>query len=105
AAALGHLEVEGAGQMQRLDVAHPCVGQLVVGPAPGHQNGDLVVAGALERPVVAGRQPLDHVEGIDSRFVRVSDLRHDVSALPIELEETHATARYRSSRYEPGTGY
>ncbi len=32
APALRHLEIEGAGQMQRLDVVHPGVGHLVVGP-------------------------------------------------------------------------
>ena len=82
AAALRHLEVEGAGQMQRLDVVHPGEGDLVVGPLAGDQDGDLVVAGALERPVVARRQALDHVERIDPGFVRVGDLGHAVSALP-----------------------
>ena len=82
AAAFGNLEVEGAGQMQRLDVAHPGVGDLVVGPLAGDQNGDLVVAGALERPVVHRRQAFHHVEGIDPGLVRVGDLAHDVSALP-----------------------
>ncbi len=82
AAALGNLEVEGAGQMQRLDVDHPGIGQLIFGPAAGHQNGDLVVAGAFERPVIAGRQALDHVERIEAMVVAVDRKGHDVSALP-----------------------
>ena len=64
AAALRHLELEGAGEMQRLDVVHPGEGDLVVGPLAAHQDGDLVVAGALERPVVGRGDPLDHVERI-----------------------------------------
>jgi hypothetical protein len=91
AAALGNLEVEGAGQMQRLDVAHPGVGDLVVGPLAGDQDGDLVVAGAFERPVVHRRQMLHHVERVDSWLVRVGDLGHDVSALP----NREGTARAR----------
>src|ERR1700687_4033991 len=68
--------------MQRLDLAHPGVGDLVVGPLAGDQDGDFVVAGALERPVVHRRQTFHHVERVDPGFVRVGDLGHDVSTLP-----------------------
>src|ERR1700759_2432568 len=58
--------------MQRLDLGHPGKGQLVIGPlAPGY-DGDLVVAGALERPVVIGSDILDRRKrvavGIDDAF-------------------------------------
>src|SRR6266508_5790402 len=48
AAALRHFQFEGAGEMQRLDVVHPGVRDLVVGPFPARQDRDLVLARALE---------------------------------------------------------
>src|SRR3954469_20208456 len=65
--------------MQRLDVVHPGEGNLVVAPLAAHQHGDLVVAGALERPVVDRGDAFDHVERIRSRVLRARDLRHAVS--------------------------
>src|SRR6516165_7367173 len=59
AAALRRFELEGAGEMQRLDVEHPGIGNLIVAPFAGHQDGDLVLARALERPAV-GRGHLLH---------------------------------------------
>ena len=52
AAALGDLDVEGAGEMQRLELAHPGERHLIVVPLALDQDVDLVVAGPLERPVV-----------------------------------------------------
>src|ERR1700693_727619 len=67
ATALRHLELERAGQMQGLDVVHPGEGDLIVGPFPAHQDGDLVLAGALERPVVRRRHAFYDLEGIEAR--------------------------------------
>jgi hypothetical protein len=64
AAALRHFELEGAGEMQRLDVEHPGIGNLIVAPFAGHQDGDLVLARALERPAVGRGHPLDHLERV-----------------------------------------
>src|SRR5262249_45014877 len=64
AAALRHFELEGAGEMQRLDVEHPGIGDLVVAPFSRHQDGDLVLARALERPAVGGGHPLHDLERI-----------------------------------------
>src|SRR6266851_4385328 len=83
AAALRDLELEGAGEMQRLDVEHPGVGDLIVGPFAGHQDGDLVVAGALERPAIARCHPLDHVERIHARLFGKADQGHAVSTMPL----------------------
>ena len=38
---------------------------MVVGPASGDRNGDLVVAGALERPVIVVRDLFDHVHRVE----------------------------------------
>ena len=42
-APVGDPQVERAGEMQRFEVAHPGVGDLIVGPFAGDENGDLVV--------------------------------------------------------------
>jgi len=102
AAALGNLEVEGAGEVQRLDVVHPGVRELIIGPATGHENRDLVVARAFERPVVDRRDSLDHVQRVQSGIVGVAREGHDVSALPIGARETHATERARLPCPEAG---
>src|SRR5262249_53678655 len=64
AATVRHFELEGAGEMQRLDIVHPGVGDLIIGPLPGGQDGDLVLARALERPSVGGRDSLDDFERV-----------------------------------------
>src|SRR5262245_29837567 len=64
AAALRHFELEGAGEMQRLDVEHPGIGDLIVAPFAGHQDGDLVLARALERPAVGRGYPLHDLERV-----------------------------------------
>src|ERR1043166_4267219 len=75
-ARLGNLEVEGAGEMQRLDVVHPGEGDLIVGPAALHRDRDLVVAVAVERPVMQRRKALDHVDRIVLAFRVMLDQRH-----------------------------
>jgi hypothetical protein len=72
--------------MQRLDVVHPGERHLVVGPFAPHHQGDLVLAGALERPVVGRRHPLDDLEGIATRLFAEIDEGHVVSTLPPEWE-------------------
>jgi hypothetical protein len=62
AAAIGHLEVEGAGDVQAFEVFHPVERDVVVAPAAAHGNRDLVVVFALERPVVDGGDGLDDVD-------------------------------------------
>src|SRR5262245_23483612 len=64
AAALRHFELEGAGEMQRLDVEHPGIGNLIVAPFSRHQDGDLVLACALERPAVGRGHPLHDLERV-----------------------------------------
>src|SRR5580698_9300534 len=79
---LRYLHVEGAGQVQRLDVTHPGEGNLVVGPAPGDDEPDLVFAGAFERPIVPGHHALDHVERMVVRISRNLDEGHAASTVP-----------------------
>jgi hypothetical protein len=45
---VGDAQIKRAGEMQRFEVAHPGVGDLIVGPLAGDENGDLVVARTLE---------------------------------------------------------
>src|SRR5215510_3736368 len=91
AAALRHLELEGAGEMQRLDVEHPGVGDLVVGPFAGHQNGDLVLARALERPAVGRGHPLDHFEGIGQNRLDCVDEGHARLHPAARMWDAHST--------------
>ena len=94
-----NLHVEGAGQMQRLDLAHPGEGELVVGPFALGDDGHFVFAGAFERPVVIGGDILDHrermVSGIDNAF----EQGHAVSTLPFRcsLIRTRWPARAAAS--------
>src|SRR5664280_2623944 len=71
--------------MQRLDLVHPGEGELIVGPVALGDDGDLVLAGAFERPVVIGGDVFDHreriVPGIDDAF----EQGHAVSTLPFEI--------------------
>jgi hypothetical protein len=59
-----HLDVEAAGEMQRLEVLHPGIGDMIIRPVPLHRHGDLVVAGALEVPVIHMSNLLDHIDGM-----------------------------------------
>src|SRR5882757_624608 len=66
AAALRRLDLERASEMQRFDVVHPGKGDLVVGPLAAYQDRYLVLAGALERPVIGRRHTLDYFERVSS---------------------------------------
>src|ERR1700686_1688726 len=72
--------------MQRLDLVHPGEGQLIVGPVALGDDRDLVLAGALERPVVIGGDVLANRErvgpGVDDAF----EEGHASSTLPLRLE-------------------
>ena len=46
------LEIESAGQVNGLQPFHPGQGNAVLAPSAGNRNGDLVLAGAIESPVV-----------------------------------------------------
>src|SRR5262245_32933825 len=59
-----NLEIEGTGEMQRLDVAHPGERKLVLGPVAADQEGQFVVARAIGGPIAPGGQALDHVDRI-----------------------------------------
>jgi hypothetical protein len=50
--------------MQRLDLVHPGERDMVVGPAAAHRDGDFIVTGAVERPLVHRGEPLDHVDRV-----------------------------------------
>jgi hypothetical protein len=106
AAGLRHLQFEGAGQMQRLDVVHPGEGNLVIAPVAAHQHGDLVLTGALERPLVEGGDALDHVQRIRPSMLRELRQAHAHSDMSLDVvgatrqPHAHATkARPNRSRY------
>src|ERR1700722_13754465 len=84
--------------MQRLDLAPPGEGQLVIGPVALGDDRHLVFAGAFERPVVIGGDILDHCErivpGIDNAF----EEGHTVSTLPLEKSDT-SVIRTRQARH------
>src|SRR3954463_6029952 len=86
--------------MQRLDVVHPGEGNLVVAPLAAHQHGDLVVAGALERPVVDRGNAFDHVERIRPWMIGERDLRHAVSGWSLRSGLGHTpTTRAHATHY------
>jgi len=68
----GMSRLENSVWMQRLDLSHPGKGELVVGPFALGDDGDLVFAGAFERPIIIGGNILDHrqrmVPGIKNAF-------------------------------------
>src|SRR6186713_237322 len=43
-----HAQVKGTREMQRFDISHPGIRELIVGPAPSDQDRDFVVAGAFK---------------------------------------------------------
>jgi len=69
--------------MQRLDLAHPGEGELVISPVALGDDRDLVLARAFERQIVVRGEILDHrkrmVRGIDDAF----EEGHAVSTLPL----------------------
>src|ERR1700730_3921803 len=79
-----YAHVEGAGEMQRLDLAHPGEGDLIIRPAAGDDDRDLVLAGALERPAVAGRHVLDDVERTIVGVACDLDNGHAASTAPVK---------------------
>ena len=96
AARLRHLQIERAGEMQRLDVVHPGERDVIVGPAAAHRDRDLVVAGAVERPVVHRGEPLDHVDRIALRArcaVPSATCRLQMRAM-MSVDARHATNRH-----------
>src|SRR5690349_18207397 len=63
-AVVGHLGVEGAGDVQGLEVVAPVERGVVIGPLPRHRHCQLIGAGALARPVVARGNVLHEIDGI-----------------------------------------
>ncbi|MGY4329819.1 hypothetical protein ACVWWG_004236 [Bradyrhizobium sp. LB7.2] len=93
-----NLHVERAGQMQRLDLAHPGEGDLVVGPLSLGDNREFVFAGAFKRPVVAGSDILDHRERMVFRIDSAFEQGHAVSTSCLfVVSDTHALGPARAS--------
>ena len=76
---------------------------MVVGPDAGHRDRDLVVAGALERPVIVVRHLLDHIHRMD--FAGEFEFEQFHGMLPVVLErhtrsgerEAHMTNKHLAS--------
>ena len=102
-AALRHFQLEGAGEMQRLDVEHPGVGHLIVGPFSGGEDRDLVLARPLERPAVAGSHPLDDLERVAIGLFGKLDEGHAWSppwTWNAQVKSTHTTPPLTQSPVE-----
>src|SRR5262245_66178884 len=61
---LAHLEVEGAGEMQRLEILPPGQGDMILAPGSQHGERKLVGRRALERPVMDRGDLLHNINGI-----------------------------------------
>src|SRR5438045_3423106 len=90
--------------MQRLDFMHPGEGDVIIAPASVDRDRDLVVGGAVERPVVDGSEALDDIDRVDLTLAGEVDQRHAVPTLRFDgcwkrtrLEATDATALLRES--------
>src|SRR5215475_9729593 len=89
-----NLHVEGAGQMQRLDLRHPGEGELIVGPLALGDDGNLVVARAFERPVVVGGDVLNHRKRVALGINDAFEHGHAVSTLTLlKSVDTHSATR------------
>ena len=71
---VGHLQVEGAGDVQGLDIGDPGEGDVVFGPASGHGDRHLVVVGPVEGPFVERSEAFQHIE----RVLAALDFEFDV---------------------------
>jgi hypothetical protein len=58
------LEIEGAGEMQCFQGAHPRQRDVIVAPTARNRDRDFVLARAIERPIVRRSDLLDQVDGI-----------------------------------------
>jgi hypothetical protein len=74
-APLGHLQVEGAGDMDRLDLGEPGDRDVIIRPAAGDGDGEFVVAVAVEGPVVESGKAFDRSRGLEGRSSSASRSR------------------------------
>jgi hypothetical protein len=65
---IGDLDVEGAGNVQRLAVFHPGKRNVIVGPMALDGHRDFMFAGAFERPIIRRCHEFDHVHRIGVPF-------------------------------------
>ena len=70
APASGNFQVERTAHMQRFDVGQPGEGDFILRPDARNQDRNLVLVGAIERPIVQRGQTLHH---IDRMFGAVGD--------------------------------
>src|SRR5512142_390807 len=90
--------------MQRLDLAHPGEGDLVVGPLSLGDNREFVFAGAFKRPVVAGSNIFDHRERVTSGIDSAFEQGHAVSTSCLfAVFDTHAVGPARAPPVIAGT--
>lgn len=60
----GRFEIERRCQLQRLRVRLPVEGDVIVAPRARDADVQLIVAGAIERPVLRADNLLDEVDGV-----------------------------------------
>ncbi len=66
---IGNLEVERAGDVQALEIRPPVEGNMVIRPGAGDGHRQLVLVGALGRPVVGGGDLLDEIDWVSQATV------------------------------------
>src|SRR6185312_10475172 len=72
---VGDAHVEGAGEMQRLQIVAPGKTEMMIAPAACHREIELVAARTLERPTIGFDGLLEHVDGMRrvGGFILVND--------------------------------
>src|SRR5690606_22761713 len=59
-----HLEIEGASQMQHLEIVPPIEREVIVRPAPRHDQRNFVIGSAITRPAVGMCYLFDDIDWI-----------------------------------------
>ncbi len=63
-ARIRHLHLEGAGDVQRLQVVAPVEGHMIIRPLAGDLHGQLVIGGAIRGPIMSVCKLIDEIDRI-----------------------------------------
>ena len=79
---LGDLQVEVAGEVHAADLFVPHEPEMVRAPTARQFNGQLAIAGPVERPVVRAHKLFEKIDGVDRGTRVVGETFHGVGTLP-----------------------
>ncbi len=68
AACIGHLEVKGAGHMQRFHMLHPVEGNVVITPAAAYGDADFIRILTFENPIVNRSDMFNNINRVHFPF-------------------------------------